>query len=471
MLGKYYSEAIPDTELSGVYYDTRRMKKDGVFVCIRGENEDGHHYARRAQELGARVIIARERVAADIPVILTDNTRAALEYLTLRFYKNPGLRLFGVTGTNGKTTTVHYIASILAAAGERCGTVGTNGCLLDGEPLSGTSTTPTTPNMPELYAVLTEIAARGAGCAALEVSSHALSQGRISGLGFEAGIFTNLTQDHLDYHGTMEAYFAAKCKLFDVCEKGVVNADDEYGRRLLHERRALVGFGLSGGEIRAENVCYMPGGAEFDINFDGKYVPAKIKIPGEFSVYNALGAAAAMFICGIEPEKITQGLAALEGVCGRMERVYSGRFCVIIDYAHTPDGIIKVLGALRRSTRGRLICVFGCGGDRDRTKRAPMGEAAVGLSDLAIITSDNPRTEPPTEIIIDILTGVRSDNYMVIENREAAIRTAISLARPGDTVLLAGKGQERYQIIGREKRHFDEREIVRQILNEQKGKI
>ena len=200
-------------------------------------------------------------------------------------------------------------------------------------------------------------------------------------------------------------------------------------------------------------------------------MPAKIKIPGEFSVYNALGAAAAMFICGIEPEKITQGLAALEGVCGRMERVYSGRFCVIIDYAHTPDGIIKVLGALRRSTRGRLICVFGCGGDRDRTKRAPMGEAAVGLSDLAIITSDNPRTEPPTEIIIDILTGVRSDNYMVIENREAAIRTAISLARPGDTVLLAGKGQERYQIIGREKRHFDEREIVRQILNEQKGKI
>lgn len=469
LLGKYYSEAIPDTELSGVYYDTRRMKDGGVFVCINGADDDGHRYARRAAELGARVIIAERRVAAEVPVILTDSTREALAYLAARLYKAPPLRLFGVTGTNGKTTTTHFIASILEADGVGCGIIGTNGSYFAGEPLSVASDAPTTPSLPELYALLAEAADRGAKAAALEVSSHALVQGRVSGLEFETGVFTNLSREHLDYHGTMEAYFAAKSRLFGICRRCVANADDEYGRRLIKQRSDVVGFGISNGDVTARNIRQSRDKTEFELDLFGRVYPAKIRMPGEFAVYNALAAAAACAAGGACDESIVEGLWRLSGVCGRLERVYSGEFDVIIDYAHTPDGLAKVLCAVRKTTQGRLICVFGCGGDRDRSKRAPMGGAATEIADVAIITSDNPRTEPPTEIIIDILTGVKKDNYIVIENRGRAISAAVTMAHPGDTVLLCGKGQERYQVIGREKRHFDEREIVRKILDEQKG--
>lgn len=469
MLGKYYSEAIPDTELSGVYSDTRRMRDGGVFVCINGTDEDGHRYARRAAELGARVIIAERRVAAEVPVILTDSTREALAYLAARFYKAPPLRLFGVTGTNGKTTTTHFIASILEADGIGCGIIGTNGSFFAGEPLSALSDAPTTPGVTELYALLAEAADRGAEAAAIEVSSHALAQGRVGGLEFETGVFTNLSREHLDYHGTMEAYFAAKSRLFGICRRCVANADDEYGRRLIKQRSDVVGFGISNGDVTARNIRQSRDGTEFELDLFGQVYPAKIRMQGDFAVYNALAAAAACGVSGICAENIVDGLWRLQGVCGRLERVHSGEFDVIIDYAHTPDGLVKVLGAVRKTAPGRLICVFGCGGDRDRTKRAPMGRTATEIADIVVITSDNPRTEPPAEIIIDILTGVKKDNYIVIENRESAIRAAVAMARPGDTVLLCGKGQERYQIVGHERRHFDEREIVRKILDEQKG--
>lgn len=467
LLGKYYSQTIPDMELTGVYHDTRKMKPGGVFVCLCGEHEDGHRYALRAQQLGAKAVIASKNIMLNIPVVLTDNTHAALAYLTLRFYGRPNLKLIGITGTNGKTTVSYFCEAIFKAAGHRCGIIGTNGAYMENKPLVSESLTPTTPNMPELYAMLKELEAGGADMAVMEVTSHALVQKRVEGLEFETGIFTNLTQDHLDYHKSMEAYFAAKKQLFGMCKKGAVNTDDEYGRRIFAEHPDFVQYGINGQTVHAANIEYRSDGADFDLILGENTHRQKIHIPGEFSVYNALAAACCAYTLGIDDEAIVSGLEAVGGVCGRMERLKCDvPFGIIIDYAHTPDGLMKVLEAVRKITAGRVICVFGCGGDRDRTKRGVMGAIATRLADIAVITSDNPRTEPPTEIIIDILTGVSSDNYIVIENREKAIGAALGMARAGDTVLLAGKGQERYQIIGKEKRHFDEREIVFASLGE-----
>lgn len=460
LLGKYCSEAIPDTEIDGIYYDTRDMKPGGVFVCIEGENADGHKYASVACELGARVVIAQRQIICPVPVILTDDTKQALCYLTKRFYGVPKLELYGVTGTNGKTTVSYMMQSILNAAGKSCAVIGTNGTYLYGEEIKTGQNTPTTPNMPELYAALKALEGRGADCAVMEASSHALAQNRVNGLYFRSAVFTNLTREHLDYHRNMEEYFDAKRRLFDMCAVGAANADDEYGGRIIAECPYVISYGIDSGEIRAEDIKFGADGTDFMLAVGGRHIRQRINIPGKFNVYNALAAAAGCFAAGIGAEELSAGLAQVCGVCGRMERISCGEFDVIIDYAHTPDGLAKVLETLRGISEGRIICVFGCGGDRDRTKRAVMGRLAAQLSDIAVITSDNPRTEPPGEIIIDILTGVKSDNYIVIENREKAIAAALAMAQRGDTVLLAGKGQERYQIIGKEKRHFDEREIV-----------
>ncbi len=463
-MGKYYHRSIGDIELDGVCYDTRNMIPNSVFVCIEGENEDGHKYARYAAASGAKVIIASKPIECTAVVILTDNTQKALHYLTKRFYKKPDLKLFGITGTNGKTTTSYFLAHILRAAGKSCGIIGTNGCFSDGERLDVRQNTPTTPNMPELYAILNKMENVGNDSVVMEVSSHALSQNRVDGLSFEVGIFTNLSGDHLDYHRDMEDYFEAKKKLFKHSRLGVANADDEYGRRILSEKESIIGYGINSGEIRAEDIELSSHGANFRLILGKKQVVQRINLSGLFNVYNALAAAAAAYVAGIDIDAISEGLAQNSGVEGRMETVSAGDINVIIDYAHTPDGLLKVLSGLK-GVGGRIITVFGCGGDRDRTKRAAMGRIAAENSDMAIITSDNPRTENPTEIIIDILSGVNRDNYIVIQNREKAIKAALSIAKCGDTVLLAGKGQERYQIIGKEKRHFDEREIVEKYLN------
>ncbi|MBQ7794038.1 MAG: UDP-N-acetylmuramoyl-L-alanyl-D-glutamate--2,6-diaminopimelate ligase [Clostridia bacterium] len=467
-MGKYYHSSIPDTELDGVCYDTRSMKPNTVFVCINGSFEDGHKYAVRAVSKGARVIIASKHIDCGAAVILTDDTESALHYLIKRFYGKPRLELFGITGTNGKTTTSYMLAAILKASGRCCGIIGTNGCFVDGEDVGIVQNTPTTPNMPELYAILAKMEEMGADCAVMEVSSHSLVQNRVDGLDIKTGVFTNLSGDHLDYHRDMEDYFAAKRRLFDISENAAVNADDEYGRRILAENENAVGFGILGGEVRAGDISLFSDGAEFELIFGKTAVRQRINISGLFSVYNALAAATAAYVSGVDIADIKAGLASVGGVVGRMERLAAGDVNVIIDYAHTPDGLLKVLSSLR-GIGGRIITVFGCGGDRDRTKRAVMGDIATQNSDITVITSDNPRTENPTEIIIDILSGVKRDNYIVIENRERAIEAALSIAKKGDTVLLAGKGQERYQIIGREKRHFDEREIVERLLKERNG--
>lgn len=467
-MGRYYHKSIEDIEITGICYDSREVEKDTVFVCIEGENDDGHRYAAQAVRSGAGIVIAEKPISCGGNIILVENCRRVLKELIVKFYGKPEVRLIGITGTNGKTTVSHMIAAILEKSGVKTGIIGTNGVYIGGREYYLRQNTPTTPNQLELYKTLADMERQGVGCCVMEVSSHALVQERVYGLGFAVGVFTNLTRDHLDFHADMEDYFLAKKKLFDISEKAVINADDEYGRRLSDEPDTLT-FGITGGEIRADNIVLNADGSEFDMIIGDERVRQRINIPGLFSIYNALAAAAACRCTGIGTDDISKGLESIGGIVGRMEHASFGDINVIIDYAHTPDGLEKVLESLRRVTDGRLICVFGCGGDRDRTKRAVMGSIATRLSDMAVITSDNPRTEPPNEIIIDILSGVRTDNYIVIENREKAIKFALMAAKKGDTVLLAGKGQENYQIIGNEKRYFNERDIVKGAYLAQNG--
>ncbi len=466
-MGKYYSGIIADIEISGVYSDTRIMKKDSVFVCVRGSREDGHKYAEKAYELGASVIISDRKLDIPAVVILVDNTKEALVYLTKRFYSEKKPKIVAVTGTNGKTTTSYMTAAIFNEAQKSCAVVGTNGVNFRG--VSEIKTASTTPGITELYEILEGLYRGGARWASMELSSHALEQSRADGLSIEAGIFTNLTHDHLDYHKTMENYFRAKRKLFEICTVPVINADDDYGKRLLKEFDNAVSYGINDGKIRASDINMTNEGTSFTLAIEEKRYNVRLKLSGIFNVYNALGAAGAAWALKIPPEQIVGGLEKVDSVEGRMERISVGKTDVIIDYAHTPDGLENALKAIKSSRTGRVIAVFGCGGDRDRKKRPEMAAVATSIADFTIITSDNPRRESPSVIISDIIKGVVSDRYIVIEDRRKAIEAALMMAECGDTVLLAGKGQERYQIVGTQKYHFDEREIVAEYTGDEKG--
>lgn len=467
-MGRYYHKSIENIDIKDVCYDSREVVRDSVFVCIKGERDDGHRYASAAVRGGAVIVVAEKIVSCGGSIILVDDTKAVLKELIKKFYGVPRVKLIGITGTNGKTTVSHMVAAILEKSGIKSGVIGTNGVYVGGREYICRQNTPTTPNQLELYKTLTDMEKQGVEYCAMEVSSHALDQDRVYGLSFDVAAFTNLTRDHLDYHSDMESYFSAKRKLFDITAHTVTNADDEYGRRLLAEEN-VISYGIKSGDIRAEGLALSAGGIGFELLLDGKRIHQHINITGIFSVYNALTAAAVCRSIGISEEYICEGLASIKGIDGRMEHVGFGDVDVIIDYAHTPDGLQKVLETLRRVTDGRIICLFGCGGERDRSKRAAMGEIAVELADIAVITSDNPRGELPTGIIIDILQGVKKDNYIVIENREKAIKAALQMAKKGDTVLLAGKGQEKYQIIGNEKKYFNERDIVKGVYKTQNG--
>lgn len=458
LLGRDYSVGIPNTEISGVACDTKYVTKDNIFFCIEGTNTDGHKFAEQAEKLGAAVIVAEKRVEVSVPLVLVNDTKEAFAKAFVKFYGKPKLKLYAVTGTNGKTTVSNFLAAILEKSGEKVGIIGTNGVYLSGERLDDVTTAPTTPSMAELYKILKKLENSGATVAVMEVSSHALAQKRVYGLEFEAGIFTNLTQDHLDYHKTMENYFKAKSELFTQSKIGIVNADDEYGKRLLHKNPRFISYGIKAGGIRAEKI---------EIGKSTRFLvgetPISINFTGEFNVYNALSAIACAKAVGICDTDIKAGLESVSGVLGRMEKAYSGEFEVLIDYAHTPDGLEKVITALKPIAT-RLVCVFGCGGERDTTKRGKMGKIATEYADFVIVTSDNPRGENPTAIICDVLSGIEKENYIVIPNRKRAIEYAVCSAEYGDIILLAGKGQEDYQIIGKEKIHFDEREIVKNAL-------
>ena len=466
------TDEIKDLDITSIAYDSRKVVEGGVFVCIKGYETDGHKFAQAAVASGAAVIVAEDKIDVDIPVVYVENSRRAIAELACTLYGEPSkkLSLVGITGTNGKTTITYLIKSILEAANKRVGIIGTNQNIIGDKVLLTKSTTPTTPNALELQQLFTEMVHYGAEYVVMEVSSHALELDRVYGCEFDVGVFTNLTQDHLDFHKTMENYLNAKAKLFGLSKKGVVNFDDDGGKTIVNngDCNCILKTGLGEGcDLRAENIKITSRGSQFDMVYNGKTYPAMVAIPGKFSVYNALCAAGAALQLGIDIDTVIKGLASATGVVGRVEVVPTDTdYTVIIDYAHTPDGLMNIINCVKGFAEGRVITLFGCGGDRDNTKRPIMGEIAGNLSDYSIITSDNPRTENPEAIVKEIEEGIKKTNgkYITITDRREAIGYALDMAKPNDVIILAGKGQETYQIIGREKFDFDERiEVYRHL--------
>ncbi|MCH5211191.1 MAG: UDP-N-acetylmuramoyl-L-alanyl-D-glutamate--2,6-diaminopimelate ligase [Oscillospiraceae bacterium] len=472
LIGEDWLNEHDDIDISGIAYDSRNVGEGNIFVCIKGYETDGHKFAKMAEENGAALIVAQDKIDVNVPVWYVENSRVAIAQIASRYYGNPSerFRLIGVTGTNGKTTITYLIKSIIETAGMRIGVIGTNQNIIGDKVLVTQSTTPTTPNALELQQLFAEMVQGEAECVVMEVSSHALELERVYGCRFDVGVFTNLTRDHLDFHGTMENYLNAKAKLFNISDKGVVNFDDDGGKKIVADSDCdILTVGLGDGcDLKAKDIKISSRGADFKVDYDGKTYPVHIVIPGKFSVYNAICAMGAAIQLGVDMDTIIRGLENASGVVGRVEVVPTDTdYTVIIDYAHTPDGLENIISTVNEFAEGRVITLFGCGGDRDNTKRAIMGEIAGRLSDFSIITSDNPRTENPEAIVEQIEEGMkRTDgDYITIVDRREAIGYALDNAKKGDVIILAGKGQETYQIIGKEKHDFDERIVVYQHLN------
>ncbi len=473
-------------EVKAVTADSRTVEPGSLFVALprrpeAGFRHDGHDYIGEAVARGAVAVVASDRAkalpaAGDVPVILCDDPRAVLPRLAARFHGDASqrLRLVGVTGTNGKTTTTYLLDQMLRAVGWRTTLVGTVETRLGDEVRPAVTTTPDPVSLQELWREAADAGITG-GC--MEVSSHALDQHRVDGTRFEIAVFTNLSQDHLDYHRDLEDYFAAKARLFAPDAHGwapraVVNLDDPYGRRLLEGRlREPVTYGTAvGAIIRGSELRCDAKGATFRVTTPVQSWEQRIGLPGEYNVSNALAALAAAWALELDLATAAAALRLAGGAPGRLEAVDCGQpFSVLVDYAHTPDALDNVLRAARGFCAGRLICVFGCGGDRDRTKRPRMGRIAAELADLVVVTSDNPRTERPEAILSDILSDIDGGAGLIVEvDRRVAIGLAIERAEPGDVVLIAGKGHEDYQIIGTTKHPFDDRQVAREWL-EQRG--
>lgn len=462
----------PEREITGICSDSRRVGQGSLFVAIPGFQSDGHQYIRQAMEQGACAVVAQHAPDCPVPegvtLILVDDARRALAQLAAEWYDHPErqLRLIGVTGTNGKTTTTWLIRHILEQRGHKCGLIGTNGSIVDG-PLRPAERT--TPEAPELYGLLREMADAGCEYAAMEVSSHSLVLERVHGLHFAAAAFTNLTQDHLDFHKDMEHYFQAKALLFQRCDTAVLNLDDDWGLRLA-ERVSCPRLTYSAKRLEADliakNIVLLPDQVQAVLVRDNDIARMRLNIPGMFSVYNGLTAIGCCLALGLTLEESAQALQSAQGICGRAEIVPTGRdFTVMIDYSHTPDSMENILRTVRGYARGRVVGLFGAGGDRDHAKRPIMGRIAGELCDLCVVTSDNPRSEEPEAIIRDILQGMsQKHKYKVIPDRREAIAWCIKNARKDDIIVLMGKGQETYQEIRGVKYHLDEREEVRRAL-------
>lgn len=462
-----------EMEISGVSYDSRKTAAGDLFVAMTGYETDGHKFIPMARDKGAACVLCQERPQGEGPYVLVEDSRLALAQVGRAWYGDPAasMKMVGVTGTNGKTTTTYLLKDILEqAAGAKVGLIGTNQNMIGSEVIP---TERTTPESFELQGLLRRMADAGCTHVVMEVSSHALYLKRVEGIRFAVGIFTNLTQDHLDFHKTMENYCDAKALLFTRCDVGVYNADDPWAPRLMEEatcRKVSVGeHGDVPVDLAARNIVLTAEGVSFDAVTAEESVPVHVGIPGGFMVYNTLGVLAAARALGVSLEDSAGVLRHSAHVKGRVEVVPTpGDYTMLIDYAHTPDALENVLSAARGFAKGRVVALFGCGGDRDRTKRPKMGRIAADMADFVIVTSDNPRTEEPEDIIREILAGMEgtATPYAVVPNRIEAIRYAMDHAQPGDVIILAGKGHETYQIIGHEKRHLDEREVVADYVRE-----
>lgn len=459
----------PDTEITHVCVDSRATQKGSLFVAVPGNRCDGGHYARQAVDRGAVCVVCQSELPPDLPWVKVRDARLALSQLACRWYGHPSrqLTMLGVTGTNGKTTVTYLLRHILQRTGMKTGLIGTVQNIVGEQTLPAQRTTPDALQIQQLLSAMTK---NGCSHAVMEVSSHALDQHRAEGIDFAVGIFTNLTEDHLDYHGTMGCYCDAKAKLFQMSRMGVCNADDPWTERLLAGASCpSVYYGIHNpAEVWAEDIFLHSRSVDFTVCTARTRTPVHLGVPGRFSVYNALGAIAACGVLGIPPEECAAALATFPGVAGRMEVVPTpGKpYTLLIDYAHTPDALENVLKTVRGFAQNRVIAVFGCGGDREREKRPLMGHIAGKLADLTIITSDNPRTEEPMAIIRDILPGIAGaeDKYIVEPDRRGAIALAMGRAAAGDVIVLCGKGHETYQEIGDKTIPMDEREIVRSLL-------
>ena len=452
-------------EITGIAYDSRAVKPGNLFVAIRGFDTDGHKYIPMALEKGAAAVLCETAPAAGDYVLLSD-TRRGLALAGANWYQNPAreMTMIGVTGTNGKTTTTYLVKHLLEdCLGAKVGLVGTIQNMIGSEVLP---TERTTPESLELQALFRQMADAGCTHVVMEVSSHALSLHRVDGFTFDVGVFTNLTQDHLDFHLTMEEYCQAKALLFTRCKAGVVNVDDPWAGEILKRATCPVCTYSARGqaELMAQGIELHPHQVTFTAVVNGTETACSLDIPGAFSVYNALSAFGVGLALGLSPDAIADSLATAQGVKGRAEVVPTpGKdYTVLIDYSHTPDSLENILRTVREFARGRVIAVFGCGGDRDPIKRPIMGKIAAELADFVVVTSDNPRTEDPMAIIGQILEGIPETmtEKTVIENRRQAIRGAMEQAQAGDVIVRAGKGHETYQEIGHEKFHLDEREEV-----------
>lgn len=462
------------SEIEGISYNSKKTKQDDVFICMTGEHVDGHEYAEEAVANGACLCIVERRLNLDIPQIVVSDTSEAIAQISDLFYSSPSskLNLIGVTGTNGKTTVTHLIQKLYEANGQKCALIGTLGNKMSSDD-DYHDAKHTTPQAPELQKLFDDILDKDIPNVVMEVSSHALAQHRVDYCSFNGAVLTNLTQDHLDFHITMNNYFKAKAKLFEEIYAGdfaVINMDDEYAARFMEVISMdanLLTYGIKNkANVQAENVIFDNNGASFTCIIKDKKYDVHLKMNGMFSVYNVLAALTVAVALDFDIELSIKTLESITGVAGRFE-IVTNKPTVIVDYAHTPDGLENVLKAAREITPkdGKLICVFGCGGDRDATKRPKMGAIAEEFADKVIVTSDNPRSEDPQQIITDILAGFKSVNNIVVEpDRELAIKESYKLANANDVVLVAGKGHEDYQILATETIHFDDREKVREIF-------
>lgn len=459
--------SFADCEIVDVTQDSRLVEEGFLFVCIKGNTFDGHSVAKEMLEKGARAVVCERDLGLENQIVVSD-TREAYSVICANYFSNPAkkLKLIGLTGTNGKTTTTFLIKQILEGAGKRVGLIGTVQNMVCDEVYPAKYTTPDAYELQHLFSLMVK-----ADCeyCVMEVSSQALAQGRVNGLHFEIGAFTNLTQDHLDYHKTWENYFNSKRILFENSSIAVTNADDENGLKIVSGLNCKVvsyAVNTNNADYVAKNVKFKSNGVEYELVSEliGR---VNCPIPGRFSVYNSLCAASIALTLGISFEEVLTAISKSNGVKGRIEVVPTDTdYTVIIDYAHSPDGLENIISSLREIAKKRIVTVFGCGGDRDRTKRPIMGKIAAELSDFCVVTSDNPRSENPSKIIEDILEGMKniSTPYVVVENRREAIKWALEHAEKDDIILLAGKGHETYQILPTGTIHFDEREVVADIL-------
>lgn len=468
------SNADMDTEIRGISYDSRKTQPGDLFVAVKGFETDGHRFIPKALEKGAAVVLCQDVPGCNAAYVQIADCRRGLAYVSREFYGNPAskMKIIGFTGTSGKTSSTYIMKHLLESACEaKVGLIGTNGNMIGDEHIHSEFTTP---ESLELHALFRRMLDSGCTHVVMEVSSHSLALQRVAGIDFDVAVFTNLSQDHLDLHGTMDEYAAEKRKIFSQCKRGCINADDARAEFMAAGTQCpvmLYSVEKDEADLCAKDIRLSAEGVRFAAVSGGEIALTRLAIPGMFSVHNALGVMAAALSLGIKLDVCAQAISSAKGVKGRMESVPTdGDYSIIIDYSHKPDALENVLHTLRPVTKGRLMVLFGCGGDRDRGKRPIMGSIAADNSDFVIVTSDNPRTEEPMAIIEEIVPGVKNHGtpYKVIPDRIEAIGWAIDNAGPGDVILLAGKGHEDYQIIGKEKIHMDEREIVADFLEKRK---